>query len=312
MSRGRWTVVGLLLVRAALLPGAVDAQNVTVTLLGTGAPPPVMSRFGPSTLVEAGGQRFLVDAGRGALQRLAQIGVRWEDVDGVLLTHLHSDHVVGFPDLWLTGWLVAPGRARPLQVWGPPGTAEMISHLERAFEFDIRFRQSDDRASPEGVRIVATDIEEGLVLERGGVRITAFEVDHAPVAPAFGYRIDHAGRSVVLSGDTRVSESLVRHAQGVDLLIHEVVAPETFLRAGVNPERTRSVVEHHVTPEQAGEIFARTRPRLAVYSHIAQPIAEANDLLPGTRTKYAGRVEVGEDLMTIVVGDSIDVRRPRR
>jgi ribonuclease Z len=98
-----------------LVPVTAAEPKIKVTLLGTGAPPPAMNRFGPSTLVEAGGQKFLFDAGRGALQRLAQLKVRWQQVDGVFLTHLHSDHVVGFPDLWLTGWLVGRGRDRP--VW---------------------------------------------------------------------------------------------------------------------------------------------------------------------------------------------------
>jgi ribonuclease Z len=283
-----------------------------VTLLGTGAPPPVMNRFGPSTLVEAGGQKFLFDAGRGALQRLAQLKVRWQQVDGVFLTHLHSDHVVGFPDLWLTGWLVGRGRDRPVQVWGPRGTRKMMSHLEQAYEFDIRIRLYDDRAAPDGVVLLAEDIREGVVFEKGGVRITAFEVDHKPVKPAFGYRIDYGGRSVVLSGDTRVSENLIRHAQGVDLLIHEVVSPETFQRAGVHPERARTVIEHHVTPEQAGEVFTRIQPKLAVYSHIVQPIATEQDLIPPTRKTYAGPVEVGEDLMVIEVGEKIQVRRAGR
>src|SRR5687768_6667846 len=116
-----------------------EAQGATirVTLLGTGCPPPVMNRFGPSILVEAGEKRLLFDAGRGALQRLAQIGVRWRDVQGVFLTHLHSDHVVGFTDLWLTGWIIPPVRATPLRVWGPEGTTKMMSHLTEAFEFDI-------------------------------------------------------------------------------------------------------------------------------------------------------------------------------
>jgi len=113
-----------------------------------------MDRFGPSILVEAGGGKFVFDAGRGAVQRLAQLRVRWQDVDGVFLTHLHSDHVVGFPDLWLTGWLVGPGRNRPLPVWGPRGTKKMMSHLEQAYEYDIRIRLYDDRASPDGVVIL--------------------------------------------------------------------------------------------------------------------------------------------------------------
>jgi ribonuclease Z len=127
-----------------------------------------MNRFGPSILIEAGGQRFLFDAGRGALQRLTQLKVRWQDIDGVFLTHLHSDHVVGFPDLWLTGWLTGPGRDRPLAVWGPRGTKKMMSHLEQAYEFDIRIRLYDDRAAPDGVLIFAEDINEGVILRRAG------------------------------------------------------------------------------------------------------------------------------------------------
>jgi ribonuclease Z len=303
-------VRGIVLVLLALAPAFASSQEIKVTLLGTGAPPPVMPRFGPSTLVEAGGQKFLIDAGRGALQRLGQIEVRWQDVDGVLLTHLHSDHVVGFPDLWLTGWLVGPGRDRPLKVWGPRGTRKMMSHLEQAYEFDIRIRLYDDRAAPEGIVVLAEDISEGVVLERGGVKITAFEVDHAPIKPAFGYRVDFGGRSVVLSGDTRVSQNLIRHAQGVDLLVHEVASPETFQRAEMRPERTETVIGHHVTPEQAGEVFARTKPRLAVYSHIVLPIATEQDLILPTRKTYGGPVEVGEDLMVIEVGEKIEIKRP--
>src|SRR5882757_697248 len=109
--------------------GAASAEGMRVTLLGTGSPAPAMNRFGPSTLVEAGDKKFLFDAGRGAMQRLVQTNTEWRDIDGVFFTHLHSDHVVGFPDLWLTGWLVGAGRNRPLEVWGPPGTENMVSHL---------------------------------------------------------------------------------------------------------------------------------------------------------------------------------------
>jgi ribonuclease Z len=188
----------------------------------------------------------------------------------------------------------------------------MASHLEQAYEFDIRIRLYDDRAAPDGVVILAEDINEGVVFDKGVLKVTAFEVDHAPVRPAFGYRVDYGGRSVVLSGDTRVSQNLIRHAPSVDLLVHEVASPESFQRAGTHPERAKSVIEHHVTPEQAGEVFAKTKPRLAVYSHIVQPDASEQDLIPPTRKAYSGPVEVGEDLMVILVGEKVEVRRPAR
>jgi len=187
-----------------------------------------------------------------------------------------------------------------------------MSKLEEAYDFDIRIRLYDDRAAPNGVLLFVRDINEGIAFERDGLKITAFEVDHSPAWPAFGYRVDYGGRSVVLSGDTRVSHNLIRYAAGVDVLVHEVASPESFQRAGVRPERASSVIAHHVTPEQAGEVFAKTNPRLAVYSHIVQPDAGEQDLIPPTRKSYAGPVQVGEDLMVIEVGEKIDVRRPVR
>lgn len=304
------TVVALVLAAVQVSPVSAQGPAIKVTLLGTGCPPPVMNRFGPSTLVEAGDQKLLFDAGRGALQRLAQLRVRWRDVGGVFLTHLHSDHVVGFPDLWLTGWLLAPGRDVPLPVWGPQGTSRMMFHLRQAYDYDIRIRMQNDGAARAGVELRTTDIHEGVVYNKGGVKVTAFIVDHAPVKPAFGYRIDYAGRSVVLSGDTRVSENLVRHAQGVDLLVHEVFVAETLQQIGVAPERAKNIIAYHTSPEQAGEVFSRVRPKMAVYSHICLPNATEQQLLSPTRKTYAGPLTLGEDLMTIEVGEKIEVRRP--
>jgi ribonuclease Z len=294
-----------------MVPVAAQGPPIKVTLLGTGCPPAVMNRFGPSTLVEAGQHKFLIDAGRGALQRLTELGVAWQDVQGVFLTHLHSDHVVGFPDLWLTGWLIVPGRTVPLSVWGPIGTSRMMSHIRQAYDYDIRVRVANDRASADGVTLRPRDIGEGVVYEQDGLKVSAFEVDHAPVKPALGYRVDYQGHSVVLSGDTRRSENLIRHAQGVDVLVHEVFVPETLSRAGVPPERARNIINYHLTPEQAGDVFTRVKPRLAVYSHICMPNALDEDILPPTRRTYSGPLELGEDLMVIEVGNEIAVRRPK-
>jgi len=279
---------------------------IRVTLLGTGTPRPLMSRFGPSILVEAGREKIIVDAGRGAAQRIWQIGVSYGDITAVLLTHLHSDHVVGLPDLWLTGWLV--GRTdRPLELWGPAGTTEMASHLEAAFAFDRAIRVSDDRAVAAGGRIAAHDVGEQVVFERNGVKVTAFLVDHGVVKPALGYRIDHAGHSVVLSGDTRESPNLIRIARGTDLLIHEVAA---ITEAGLAGDaHLRSIAAHHTIPERAGDVFTAVHPKLAVYSHIVlRGGATTADIVRLTRTTYDGPLVVGSDLMRFVVAKEVTIQ----
>lgn len=286
-----------------------ESPTFRVTLLGTGSPEPRMDRFGPSILVRAGSSYFLFDCGRGATQRLAQIHAPPAAINALFLTHLHSDHTVGIPDLWLTGWV--QGRATPLRVWGPTGTKDMIIHLEEAYAFDVHIRRDvDERLPAQGVKMAAQDIGEGVAYENDGVKITAFAVDHGPVKPALGYRVDFAGHSVVLSGDTRPSENLIHFAQGTDVLIHEVMDVDAF-RAGNPPfseERVQRVAAHHTTPEQAGTVFSRVKPRLAVYSHIVPGVAP--NVVPLTHKTYSGPLEVGEDLMTIDIGNEIQVHRP--
>ena len=285
---------------------------MSVTLLGTGAPPPRMDRFGPSTLVEIGEEKFVFDCGRGVAQRLLQLGVPFTSVDRLFLTHLHSDHLVGIPDLYLTGWIF--GRQIPFRVWGPKGTQQMMNHLQQAFQADIHIRRDlDEEFSAEGIKVVTQEIQEGVVYEEKGVRIIAFDVDHCPVKPALGFRIEYEGKSVVLSGDTKFSENLIRFADGADLLVHEVCAPENMrdLVRRFNPARaetTERIIDHHTTPEQAGEIFSRTRPKLAVYSHIVGPPNSDDELLAGTKSTYSGVFKIGEDLMTIDVGEEVCVR----
>ena len=273
-----------------------------VTLLGTGAPPPRLDRFGPSTLIEVGGQKYIFDAGRGAMQRLYQLGIPFSAVDGLFLTHHHSDHVVGFPDLWLTGWIGRPWgqRTQPLSVYGPEGTRQMIEHLPLAFHVDIRVRQKN--YGPDGVKLDAHEIGPGVVFDHDGIKISAFEVDHGgEELPAYGYRIDYQGRSAVLSGDTTFNENLIDHAQGADLLVHEVTA----LGGGAaeDPKQLKRIGANHTTPEQAGAVFARVRPKLAVYNHLLLfGSAKPEDLLPATRKKYDGPLLVGEDLLQIDIG----------
>jgi len=281
-----------------------------VTLLGVaGGPPAHVGIAGISTLIEAGDDHLLFDAGRGVMQRLVQTGLRMDAVSKLFLTHLHSDHVMDIPDLLLTPW-AAPSAPRhvPLEVWGPEGTRDMMAHLEQAFAFDIHMRRDvDEHLSASGVQVIAQDVSEGTVYEKNGVKITAFLVDHGPVKPAYGYRVNFGGRSVCLSGDTRPSVNLVEACRGVDLLIHEAIDEEALRRAVPSPELLAAIVAHHTTPEQAADIFRRVGPRLAVFSHVA-PLKSA--VVERTRRTYSGRVEQGEDLMVIDVGEEVVVRRP--
>lgn len=292
---------------AVLVPSSIRAQDLKVTLLGTGSPEPILQRFGPSTLVEAGPEKFLFDVGRGASQRLWQLGLPLRAVTGVFITHLHSDHVVGLPDVWLTGWTAPPygRRVAPFRVWGPAGTRAMMASLETAFVGDIRIRMDDERLPKEGVAVVAEDITEGVVYERNGVRVTAFTVDHGPaIKPAFGYRVDYAGRSVVIAGDTRFTENLVRFARGADVLVH----PMALAAPGSPMEPT--VRLHFATPEEAGTVFTRASPKLAVYNHIillGDPPPTLAQIVARTRTTYAGPLHIGNDLMVLDIGDQVTV-----
>lgn len=283
-------------------PAALVAQTIRVTLLGTGNPTPSLDRFGP-VLVEAGPEKLVFDVGRGASQRLAQLGVSYATISAVFFTHLHSDHVVGLPDFWLTGWLLSR-RDSALAVFGPAGTADMARHLEAAYAFDTEVRIREGKAPVDGSHLRARDIGEGVILEQGGVRVTAFEVDHGPTRPALGYRVDYGTHSVVLSGDTRYSLNLIAHARGTDLLIHEVAAATAEdLKAH---ERTRIIVGHHTTPECAGELFDRVRPKLAAYSHIGLfPGVGETDVLSLTRAHYTGPLVIGQDLMRFEIGESV-------
>ena len=296
----------------------VPDSDFRVTLLGTGSPAPIMKRFGPGTLVQVNGQNLLFDAGRGVTQRLYQVGQPMGKINALFLTHLHSDHVVGIPDIWLTGWLRAAYARRdvPFRVYGPEGTRNLMEGLQKAYAWDIETRIADQGFKREAVSVEVTEFgNEGTVYEKDGVKVAAIKVNHGEkVKPAFGYRIDFGGRSVVISGDTKFNENLIARATGADLLIHQVAAmrPE-LLKIPV----FKVIMAHHTSPEEAGVVFARAKPKLAVYYHFVMygnpkiPPYKEQDVIDLTRKNYSGPLLIGQDLMRFDVSkDGVKVTEP--
>jgi len=291
------------------------SSDFRVTLLGTGVPIPSPERFGPSTLVEAGDQKFLIDAGRGATIRLYQLKVPIGRIDVQLLTHYHSDHVSCLPDVWLTGWLESHfgTRKTPYKVIGPTGAKRLMENLERAYADDIKIRVADEKLPLSGIATDVTEFDrDGTVYEKSGVKVIAFEVDHGDVIkPCYGYRIEYGGRVAVFSSDTRYNQNVIKHGKGADLLVHEVAMarPELMKEAYI-----QRIIGHHTTPYDCGRVFAQTRPKLAAFTHVVQLASIAvpltlDELVAEVRQTYDGPLEVGEDLMSFEIGDTVMVKR---
>jgi ribonuclease Z len=302
-----------------LLTQSLNAQDIKVTLLGTGAPVPSIERFGPSILVEAGGQHLLFDCGRGASQRLWQMKKPLREVDALFLTHLHSDHVVGIPDLWLIGWM--PGaygkRSLPFNVYGPTGTRDMMENMVKAFDWDIKTRTKEHNKFDSGIIVIANDIREGMSWEKNGVKVTPFTVSHSDfIDSALGFRVDYNGHSVILSGDTRYSQNLVHYSKGADVIVHEVALTNTPPLQ--TPPLINQILGFHTSPEDAAKVFNEIKPKLAVYSHIVFLTSEPSLPPPGvkelkerTEQVYKGPLAIGEDLMTIEIGNTVTVKKIR-
>jgi|GEM_PF-403883 len=286
--------------------------SMTVTLLGTGSPIPAADRFGNSTLIEAAGLRLVFDIGRGAPIRLWQKQIPLGTINAHFLTHLHSDHVNGLPDLWLSGWIQTPfgSRKSPFVIYGPAGTEALMAKLWDAFSEDRRIRLADEMDPIQGIEYQARDVDPGMVYCQNGLAVTTFDVDHGDlVKPARGYKITYGAHAVVISGDTRYSANVEQAAQGVDLLIHEVAMIPAALVTKY--PAYQAILAHHISPEDAGRLFAAAQPKLAVYSHVVLsglpsegvPFPTPADVLAATSTTYSGPVIVGTDLMSFRIDD---------
>ena len=299
--------------RANLLRELPDGLHVA--LCGAGSPLPDPNRSGPCTAVIAGEQLFIVDTGSASARNLVRLRIPAGEIDGILLTHFHSDHIDGLGELLLQRW-VNGQHTSPTPVYGPAGVSQVVSGFNLAYLSDHGYRVAHHGAEtvpPSGAGAVALEFatpREGegvVVLEQDGLRVTAFRVAHPPIEPAVGYRFEYAGRSVLLSGDTNKSANLIQFAQGVDLLVHEALAPQLveLITEGAtaagrdNIARiTTDILDYHATPVQAAEAARDSGAGFLLYYHVVPPLllSPMEDLfLEGVRDVYDGPVAVGRD-----------------
>ncbi|MCH7703061.1 MAG: MBL fold metallo-hydrolase [Planctomycetes bacterium] len=275
-----------------------DART-RVVLLGTGTPNADPDRSGPALAVVVQDRAYLVDCGPGVVRRAAaahRSGIKALAVDNlthVFITHLHTDHTLGYPDLIFTPWVLE--RSVPLEAFGPPGLRDMTDHLLAAYDQDIRIRlDGREPANAHGFRVNVHEISPGLIYQDSHVRVTAFPVRHGSWPHAFGYRFETADRTVVVSGDTAPSPSLIEHARGCDILVHEVYSQAGFDTRPPVWQRYHS--QFHTSTTELAEIARQVQPKLLVLTHQLFWGSSPEDLLEEIARTYQGEVRSGSDL----------------
>lgn len=277
---------------------AAERAAGCLVVLGSGTPVPDPERQGAAYAVVVGDRTFLFDAGAGVMRRVAAAGLPIDGVTAAFLTHLHSDHTLGLPDLLLTTWVM--GRRAPLVLVGPPGTRTMVDHLLAAWQEDIRVRTDGlERGQRDGHRATVRESEGGVVYDSAGVRITAVRVPHGEWKVAFAYVIRTPSRTLVLSGDTAPSDALAAAAAGADVLVHETypsvrLKPENRPGGDEWPAYMHSV---HTSDVEVGALAAKAGVKLLVLSHIVRMGGTDQELLAGVRQGgYRGPVRIAKDL----------------
>ena len=301
-----WRRMGFVAAAWLVLTAGLAAQT-RVVLVGTGGPELTPERAGEATLIEANGQSLLFDAGRGVLDGLYRSGIAPQQVTHVFLTHLHSDHIEGLPGLWITPWFLL-GRTARLEVWGPPGSQQMIDGMRAMFAHDLQQRPNA-KAKRESLDISVHEIKPGLVYDQAGIRVSAITVEHADGNPAFAYRIDTGDSAILLTGDCTYAGELTRLAGRLDLVVSNVAAGTEAME---NEAWMQPVLAKLMRPEQAAKLFDETKPRLAVYSHIVKKGLPGNagdrEIVRRTRMAgYKGPLLMGTDQVQIVLGKPVRI-----
>lgn len=280
-------------------PTAPPGSRTKVVLLGTGTPNPDPERSGPSTAIVVDDVAYLVDCGPGVVRRAAAAALagtpalQIDRLEHCFVTHLHSDHTLGLPDLMFSPWVLE--REAPLRLFGPPGLARLTEHLQSAWSEDVALRLDGlEPANPTGYRTEVREIEPGVVFQDERVTVRAFAVPHGSWEHAYGFRFETPDRVIVVSGDTAPSETLVEMARDCDVLVHEVYSAVTY--------RTRPPVwqtyhaAFHTSTVELADIARRANPRLLVLTHQLFWGRDEDALVDEIRELWDGEVVSGRDL----------------
>jgi ribonuclease BN (tRNA processing enzyme) len=284
-------------------PVRASAPDTTakVVLLGTGMPRPDPERSGPSTAVVVGNDSYIVDAGAGVVRRAVAAAIkdslpalRVANLERLFLTHLHSDHTIGLPDIILTP--AVTGRRGPLEVWGPEGTQAMVTHILEAYQEDIRLRVYGlEHGNWAAYHVIVHEIKPGVVYRDSNVTVTAFPVHHGSWPEALGYRFDARGRSIVISGDEAPPlDTIAQYCNGCDVLVHEVYSAKGLQSAG--PENQEYFTHFHTSGIELGEMAAKARPKLLVLTHWMFHGQTTDEIVAEVKSHFSGRVAAGADL----------------
>ena len=282
-----------------------DSKITKVVLLGTGNPNTNPERSGPSIAIIVNDEPYIVDFGPGLIRKASAMSPRYggsikglssKNIKHAFLTHMHSDHTTGYPDLILTPWVM--GRDTPLEVYGPEGIDKMTKYILKAYEDDINYRLYGlEPANNQGWRVNSHEIlKEGLVFKDNNVKVEAFPVPHGAWPNAWGYRFTTPDKVIIISGDTSPSEKLIEYAKNADILIHEVYPQKKFDELPNDWKKYHS--KNHTSTLDLGRIANEIQPKILILSHVLFWGASEKDILNEIKTMYQGKVIVGQDLDT--------------
>ncbi len=280
----------------AILASVALAQDTRVVLLGTGTPYPDPVRSGPAVALISGDNVYMVDAGPGVVRRAVQAGIKMRQLTRVFITHLHSDHTLGLPDLIFTPAVV--GRHAGIAVYGPPGIGAMVANIRKAWTEDVDIRLNGlEQGDPAAYQVETNEVRPGEVYRDSTMRVTAFAVNHGSWKYAYGYRFEGGGKSIVVSGDTAYSESLIAAAKGCDILIHEVYSAKGLEKEPPGEQRYHPVF--HTSGVNLGKLAAQVQPKKLVLYHQLLMRQTPEEVLHEVRENFHGEIIYGNDLDVI-------------